>query len=121
MAYIDYPDWINGPYELVEYELGGFEPCDKCGNEHPAIVNGESGGVGIYCMECGNAVAGLFRGREVKGKVPPVKHGTYEHGEIRAARRWNNAMHWVQDGKPEDDTDYFFGDGIKRVFATGGE
>ena len=113
-CYIDYPDSINDPYDLVEYELGGFEPCDKCGNEHPAIVSGEIVGVGIYCMECGHAVAGFAKTRTVKGKVPPVKHGTLEIDAVRAARRWNNAMHWAQDGRPDNEKDYLWDDGIKR-------
>lgn len=115
MGWVDYPRNLNDPYELVVYELGGFEPCDMCGNEHPAIVSGEDGGVGIYCMECGHAVAGFFRTRTVKGKVPPVRHGKLELDVIRAARRWNNAMHWVEDGRPQNERDYLWADGKKRV------
>ena len=115
MSYIDYPPEIKDPYDIVEYELGGFEPCDKCGKVAVGLVEVDgSPGIGCYCFECGNAVAGPMNGRAVKGKVPPMKHGDYEFPEIRAARRWNNAMHWVQDGKPDNWKDYMWQDGRKR-------
>lgn len=113
--YINYPDHINDGYDLVAYELGGFEPCCDCGRVAVGLVEVDgSPGIGCYCFNCGNAVAGPVNGREVKGRVPPVKHGTYEFPEIRAARRWNNAMHWVADGRPGSGEEYKWMDGVRR-------
>ena len=113
MSWVNYPEEIRDPYDLVKYELGGFEPCDYCGNEHPALVMDDRGRVGVYCMRCGCRATAPVYGRPVKGKGPPVKHGDYEIGDIRAARRWNNVRHWIKDGRPKDFKPYLWGDGVK--------